>query len=113
MSKKWIYPALILFVVFFALSNPEAAGPQARNFFGWIGDQASAAGTFLDGLFGDDEAPVTDPGGSGSSPAEGGTGQDSFNTLSPLDPAPAPTSSGEPPAGTIATGATTSAAGVT
>ncbi|MEM9131450.1 MAG: hypothetical protein AAF962_06465 [Actinomycetota bacterium] len=55
---KWVFPLLLLFVIFFVLSSPETAGPQARDFFGWIGDQAAAAGTFLDGLFGDD-APAT------------------------------------------------------
>lgn len=50
---KWVFPLLLLFVIFFVLSSPETAGPQTRDFFGWIGDQAAAAGTFLDGLFGD------------------------------------------------------------
>lgn len=56
---KWVFPLLLLFVIFFVLSSPETAGPQARDFFGWIGDQAAAAGTFLDGLFGDDTSPAT------------------------------------------------------
>ena len=51
---RWVFPLLVLFVIFFVLSSPETAGPQARAFFGWIGEQAAAAGTFLDGLFGDD-----------------------------------------------------------
>lgn len=54
---KWVFPLLLLFVIFFVLSSPETAGPQARDFFGWIGDQAAAAGTFLDGLFGDGTTP--------------------------------------------------------
>lgn len=79
MLPKWFYPLLILFVVFFILSNPESAGPQARSFFGWIGDQAAAAGTFLDGLFdGDDN-------GSSEAPTpttfdDANPGDDAFNT---------------------------------
>lgn len=56
---KWVFPLLLLFVIFFVLSSPETAGPQARDFFGWIGDQAAAAGTFLDGLFGDGTSTST------------------------------------------------------
>lgn len=56
---KWVFPLLLLFVIFFVLSSPETAGPQARDFFGWIGDQAAAAGTFLDGLFGDGTSPTS------------------------------------------------------
>jgi hypothetical protein len=80
---KWLYPLLILFVVFFILSNPENAGPQARSFFGWIGQQASAAGTFLDGLFEGDG----DEGGQNPTPTtfnDTNPGSDAFNTLGPL-----------------------------
>ena len=93
MRPRWVYPLLILFVVFFILSNPESAGPQARTFFGWIGDQASAAGTFLDGLFDDDDEPSVG-GGSGNSGSNDGdpstnngsssNSQDSFSTLGPI-----------------------------
>lgn len=80
---KWFYPLLILFLVFFILSNPEAAGPQTRSFFGWIGDQASAAGTFLDGLFSGADGGAVDP----SSPTtfdDTNPGADAFNSLGPL-----------------------------
>lgn len=90
MLPKWVYPLLILFVVFFILNSPETAGPQARQFFGWIGDQASATGTFLDGLFDEDEPTVeTDQPTSTPSPTTPSTvpttGADEFNTLGPLD----------------------------
>lgn len=81
MLPKWVYPLLITFVVFFILSNPEGAGPQARSFFSWVGDQASAAATFLDGLFGDDPVdggtppPTTESGVTGES--------DEFSTFRP------------------------------
>lgn len=93
MLPKWVYPLLILFVVFFILSNPESAGPQARSFFGWIGDQASAAGTFLDGVFGDD-VPATNSGTTTTTTTiQSGvtTDGDGFSTLRPiivLEPAP-------------------------
>ena len=91
MLPKWVPPLLILFVVFFILSNPQEAGPQARSFFGWIGAQASSAGTFLDGLFGDDEPvpggtnpalPSTVPGNGTTNGA--GSSQDQFNTIGPI-----------------------------
>lgn len=92
MLPKWVYPLLILFVVFFILSNPESAGPQARSFFGWIGDQASAAGTFLDGVFGDD-VPATNSGTTTTTTIQSGvtTNGDGFSTLRPiivLEPVP-------------------------
>jgi len=75
--KKWAYPLLIAFVAFFIFSNPTQSGTQGRAFVVWIGDLASAAGDFLDGLF-DDEA---DPGnnqnlqpGNDGAPTPGGTG---------------------------------------
>ncbi|MGF1598722.1 MAG: hypothetical protein ACFCVK_17640 [Acidimicrobiales bacterium] len=67
MRQKWVYPTLLLFVVFYILSNPGAAGPQARNFVDWVGDQAGAFGTFLDGLFVDDGNPQ--PAVPGNNPA--------------------------------------------
>ena len=76
MLPKWVYPTLLLFVVFFVLSNPESAGPQARDFAGWIGDQVGAAGTFLEGLFGEDDSP--------SQPDSTDSGTDSFETLGPI-----------------------------
>lgn len=84
MLPKWVYPLLILFVVFFILSNPESAGPQARSFFGWIGDQAAAAGTFFDGLFGDDD-PNSNVGTPPTSLESGvNTEDDFFNTSRPI-----------------------------
>lgn len=89
MLPRWTVPLLVLFVIFFVLSSPETAGPQARAFFGWIGDQAAAAGTFLDGLFGDD-VPATSTPEIPTTPATGAddtsvTGQsDTFNSLGPL-----------------------------
>lgn len=56
MKQKWVFPTLILFVLFYVLTNPADAGPQARDFAGWIGDQAGQIGTFLDGLFEDDDS---------------------------------------------------------
>ena len=80
---KWVYPILILFVVFFILSNPDDAGPQAKSFFGWLGDQAGATGTFLDGLFGDD-APPSNGGTTPTTIDSTGTTPDSFNTIGPI-----------------------------
>jgi len=68
---KWVYPLLVIFVVFFILSNPENAGAQAQSFFRWVGEQASAFATFLDGLFGND-------------PVDGGGG-DGFSTMRPTE----------------------------
>ena len=51
---KWLAPALILFLAFFILSNPEQAGPQTRSFFSWLGDQGESAGKFITGLIDDD-----------------------------------------------------------
>jgi hypothetical protein len=76
MGPRWLPPLLILFVIFFVLSSPETAGPQARSFFGWIGDQAAAAGTFLDGLFGDDDTSTTTPGVTSTVPLSDGGGTD-------------------------------------
>ncbi|MCP3992995.1 MAG: hypothetical protein GY724_28290 [Actinomycetia bacterium] len=73
--------------MFFVLSNPSQAGPQTRSFFGWIGDQASSAGTFLDGLFSDDDAPVgtTLPTTIPTTVTNGaGSGDDTFNTIGPI-----------------------------
>lgn len=91
---KWVPPLLILFVVFFILNNPSEAGPQTRSFFGWIGDQAGNAGTFLDGLFGESDATpdsgatfgptsTTPTSTTPTTPTTGAT-QDSFNTMGPL-----------------------------
>ncbi len=84
MKQKWVYPLMITFLAFFVLSNPQTAGPQARSFFGWLGDQAAAAGTFLDGLF--DDTPNGGPGGGITPTTFGNNGatSDSFNTLQPL-----------------------------
>lgn len=84
MNKKWVYPALLTFLVFFVLSNPETAGPQTRSFFGWMGDQVDAVGTFLDGVF--DDTPNgggsgTTGGGPGTTTPPGGTPTDGFSTL--------------------------------
>lgn len=84
MNKKWVYPALLTFLVFFVLSNPETAGPQTCSFFGWMGDQVDAVGTFLDGVF--DDTPSsggsgTTGGGSGTTTPPGGTPTDGFSTL--------------------------------
>ncbi len=82
MLPRWVFPLLILFVIFFILSSPETAGPQARAFFGWIGEQAAAAGTFLDGLFGDD-LPAT--GTTSTTDGSSVTGSnDSFSSLAVL-----------------------------
>jgi len=112
--KKWAYPLLIAFVAFFIFSNPTQSGTQGRAFVVWIGDLASAAGDFLEGLFDDDadtsnnqnlqpsnSAPAvngTNTGtgdGSGGDDTtrrstqggggnEGGGGSDSFDTLAAL-----------------------------
>lgn len=92
MNKKWVYPALLTFLVFFVLSNPETAGPQTRSFFGWMGDQVDAVGTFLDGVF--DDSPNgggsgTTGGGTGTTTPPGGTPTDGFSTLGVLVPEPA------------------------
>ncbi len=98
MNKKWVYPALLTFLMFFVLSNPETAGPQTRTFFGWMGKQVSAVGTFLDGVF--DDAPnsggdggATTGGGAGGTTGTttppGGTPADGFSTLRVLVPEPA------------------------
>ena len=81
---KWIPPLLILFVVFFILNNPGEAGPQTRSFFSWIGDQAGNAGTFLDGLFGEEAVP-TDPANPATPAPTTGTGntEDTFSTMPP------------------------------
>jgi len=79
-QAKHILPILGLFLAFFVLSNPETAGPQTRSFITWIGDQASAAGTFLDGVFDESNDPV-DPATDGTT----GT-QDGFDTMAPLAP---------------------------
>ena len=65
--KRWPFWIIILFLLFFILSSPASAGSEARTFFGWVGDQAEAAATFLDGLFTDDESPTPVP------PDDGGT----------------------------------------
>ncbi len=54
----WVLAA---FFVFFVLTNPEAAGPQARAFFGWLGELGTSIGVFLDGLFSGGPEPVVDP----------------------------------------------------
>ncbi|MEM7342017.1 MAG: hypothetical protein AAF467_25470 [Actinomycetota bacterium] len=90
MLPKWAPPLIILFVIFFILNSPETAGPQARQFFGWIGDQASATGTFLDGLFDEDEEPAVESDQPTSTPSPTTpttvptTGADQFNTMGPL-----------------------------
>ncbi|MEZ5412355.1 MAG: hypothetical protein R2761_30255 [Acidimicrobiales bacterium] len=91
MNKKWVYPALLTFLVFFVLSNPETAGPQTRSFFGWMGEQVDAVGTFLDGVFDDDPSsgPATGGGGTGTTTPPGGTPADGFSTLQVLVPQPA------------------------
>jgi hypothetical protein len=89
-NKKWVYPTLLTFLVFFVLSNPETAGPQTRSFFGWVGTQASAIGTFLDGVFDDTPNNTTttpaQPGTTSSTAPPGGTPTDSFNTMQLLHP---------------------------
>lgn len=83
MKQKWVYPLLLTFVIFFVLSNPKTAGPQARSFFSWLGHEAGNAGTFLEGLFGNSNQT---PSGPSTVTTRTGTGQqpDSFNTLGPL-----------------------------
>jgi len=92
-NKKWVYPALLTFLVFFVLSNPETAGPQTRSFFGWVGRQAEAVGTFLDGVFDDGPNSGTTNGGggggTGTTTPPGGTPADGFSTLQVLVPGPA------------------------
>ncbi len=92
MNKKWVYPALLTFLVFFVLSNPETAGPQTRTFFGWMGEQVDAVGTFLDGVF--DDTPSsgdggTSGGGTSTTIPPGGTPTDGFSTLGVPVPDPA------------------------
>lgn len=86
MLPKWVYLLLLTFVVFFVLSSPESAGPQARSFFSWVGDQASAAATFLDGVF------ANDSGSPGSTTVPTGS-ENGFTTSMPslilLEPQPA------------------------
>ena len=84
MKQKWVYPLLLTFMVFFVLSNPKTAGPQARSFFTWLGHEAGNAGTFLEGLFGNQGTQT--PAGSTTSTTRTGTGPqpDSFNTLGPV-----------------------------
>lgn len=86
MKQKWVYPLLLTFVIFFVLSNPRTAGPQARSFFNWLGQQAAAAGTFFEGLFNDNGTPAS-PTAPGTATTRTGTGQqpDTFNTLAPID----------------------------
>lgn len=60
-KNKRIAQVLILFLLFFILSTPQTAGPQARDFFAWVGDQAEAAGTFFDGLFSEDQINSNGP----------------------------------------------------
>lgn len=55
-QNKHLVNLFILFVLFFVLTSPDVAGPQARAFFGWLGDLASSLGVFLEGLFSADEA---------------------------------------------------------
>jgi hypothetical protein len=84
-KQKWVYPLLLTFLVFFVLSNPQTAGPQARSFFSWLGDQASAAGTFFEGLFNESPGNSTTPRSSTATTVTGtGARPDSFNTLGPL-----------------------------
>lgn len=47
---------LVLFVVFYILTSPQAAGEQARALFEWVLDQGSSIGVFLDGLLSDPPA---------------------------------------------------------
>lgn len=54
MKNKYVIYLFILFLLFFVLTSPDVAGPQARTFFSWLGDIASQFGVFLDGLFSDD-----------------------------------------------------------
>jgi hypothetical protein len=84
-KQKWVYPLLLTFVVFFVLSNPKTAGPQARSFFSWLGHQAGNAGTFFEGLFNDNGSSNT-PSNPTTVTTRTGTGQqpDSFNTLGRL-----------------------------
>jgi hypothetical protein len=78
-NKKWVYPTLLTFLVFFVLSNPETAGPQTRTFFTWVGDQLSSFQTYIDGVF--DDTPDA-PGVTTPPPAT--SGADSFSTLAPF-----------------------------
>ncbi|MEM8923118.1 MAG: hypothetical protein AAGD35_06420 [Actinomycetota bacterium] len=56
-----IVQILLAFLVFFILTNPGAAGPQAREFVGWLGDGIEAVGIFLEGLFSDGSADTPAP----------------------------------------------------
>jgi hypothetical protein len=83
-NKKWVYPALLTFLVFFVLSSPETAGPQTRTFFSWVGDQASSLQTFLDGVFDDEPAAPGVVTTTTTVAANGAAGTDGFNTLGPV-----------------------------
>lgn len=49
---------LILFAIFFIVSDPDGAGTFGRAFFAWLGDGLSNALDFFDSLFaGDEEIP--------------------------------------------------------
>lgn len=50
---------LILFAIFFVVTDPSTAGEWGRDFFGWLGDGLGNALDFLDELFGDDAPPPT------------------------------------------------------
>ena len=51
--NKRLVQLLIAFVIFFVLTSPSVAGPQARSYFGWLGDGIEAVGVFAEGLFTD------------------------------------------------------------
>ncbi len=51
---------LILFVVFFIVTDATAAGEFARDFFSWIGNGLGQILDFLDSLF--ESEPESEPG---------------------------------------------------
>ena len=63
---KWVYPLAFVFLLFVIYNDPAGAGTMAAAFADFVGRLISALGEFFSGLFGGNEANVTNT--SGASP---------------------------------------------
>lgn len=60
MNKSLVYFGLLLFVAYLISLDPNEAGTNANDFFGWVGSVASHGLDFVDSLVegADEPAPV-------------------------------------------------------
>ncbi len=57
--KQWMYVLSFLFVVYLIIQAPDQSGNAAKSFFGFWGNVADSAVTFIDNLADNDNSSET------------------------------------------------------